>query len=935
MTKNKLLLLIFILLLSIPAFVRGTTIGEKTMVNLTPADGLSGETVYRVMTDYNGYTWIATTGGLSVYDGQHLLNFHIYDERGRCLEVRDLCETSDHTIYTATENGIYRLLPVSGVFQRILPEVKHPISLLAVGDTVYIGSEQGFLFYDGQQLHCQSVGVGSKGLDNIVRHYVRDRKGLIWFLSRYSLNSYDPKTGALTKHPLSKLLGEKLTLSTFDIANGLFVIGTRSNGLYVYDAQSCQARHVDGIGKIVTSVQTASDGLVAVATDGSGGCLLELKGDDVVVREQFSMDQKGMNRLPTNALYSFYRDANGINWLGTVRRGLVYNPFNGRLFQPMVVDGLSTIGMNVRCFLPRGSQMLLGLQEGLLLTDAKSHTHHRFSAAELGGHILNNIQWWQGRYIIGTFDGGIRCLDPLTKTISHQPWTPLLEKSTIGDIKIAPDSTLWIGCSDGLFIIRQDGTVRRFTEQNSHIIGGIIINITFDAKGNAWLTGAKGLSFFSAEGQEIVNADFPKGFFHNESYMKGTLGHDGLVYMRNGPSLFYTSSDMEQYGELKLPVRLTDKWCRRMVDDLQGRLWLASERGLLSIDYQGGQLIQLGKGEGLLGDQINEMSIDRQGRFWVATSDGLYYTSLEALRQYHGQNSKHITLYHILRGSDKLTPQEMSKLTENRKLQLSWNITSQPLQAKPILLDYAPQEDRIYEYQVDGGQWQLLNHGEVIDVRNLLLGYHQLTIRMAGMKSTETIYTLIVTPSAWAIIEAVLLLMAIGLLFWWYRYRKQTKVLLAERDEIEDALIESEALRAKSEELAETQEEQTQKYQKVKVDEQECEDIVRHMKEYIERERVFTNADLKMKDLADVLHLSAPKLSQVFNIYLNENYYEFINKYRLDEFKRLIAAGAYKRFTITALSEQCGFKKSNFFSTFRKVEGMSPAEYLKKQGVKV
>ena len=51
--------------------------------------------------------------------------------------------------------------------------------------------------------------------------------------------------------------------------------------------------------------------------------------------------------------------------------------------------------------------------------------------------------------------------------------------------------------------------------------------------------------------------------------------------------------------------------------------------------------------------------------------------------------------------------------------------------------------------------------------------------------------------------------------------------------------------------------------------------------------------------------------------------------------QRLISEGEYKRYTITALSERCGFKKSNFFSTFRKVEGMTPVEYLKKEGVKL
>ena len=136
----------------------------------------------------------------------------------------------------------------------------------------------------------------------------------------------------------------------------------------------------------------------------------------------------------------------------------------------------------------------------------------------------------------------------------------------------------------------------------------------------------------------------------------------------------------------------------------------------------------------------------------------------------------------------------------------------------------------------------------------------------------------------------------------------------------------------KSEQLFE---EPTEKYQKVKVDEDECAEIVQRMKDYIERNKVYTNVDLKMKDLADVLHLSAPKLSQVFNLYLKENYYDFINRYRLNEFKRLIEEGAYKRFTITSLSEQCGFKKSNFFSTFRKVEGMTPNEYMKKKGIKI
>jgi AraC-like DNA-binding protein len=330
----------------------------------------------------------------------------------------------------------------------------------------------------------------------------------------------------------------------------------------------------------------------------------------------------------------------------------------------------------------------------------------------------------------------------------------------------------------------------------------------------------------------------------------------------------------------------------------------------------------MGPGEGLLGNQMSEVWLDGNEQLWVATSNGLFTAMRKDFDHWLASRQYKVMLYPVRKGSDLLTAREMSIMVENREISLSWNFTSQVLQAEPILVDFAPQQGRLYEYRVDGGEWQQIDNGEPIDVRHLLMGQHTLTVRLMGVEGTETTWQLLVKPSVWAWLELILFIVAIVSLWLWWRYRKYTKEVIAEHQLTEQALIEE------SEELRE-------KYQKVKVDEAECEDIVKRMKEYLECERVYTNADLKMKDLADVLHLSAPKLSQIFNLYLGENYYDFINRYRLDEFKRLIEAGEYKRFTITALSEQCGFKKSNFFSTFRKVEGLTPAEYLKKRGIKV
>jgi AraC-like DNA-binding protein len=331
------------------------------------------------------------------------------------------------------------------------------------------------------------------------------------------------------------------------------------------------------------------------------------------------------------------------------------------------------------------------------------------------------------------------------------------------------------------------------------------------------------------------------------------------------------------------------------------------------------------------------MGLDSDGQIWVATSQGLFFTSYKKSSSWQQSTKYKVQLFNIRRGSDLMAMNEEFQANDSRQIRLGWNLTSEVLHAELMLPDYAKQKGRLYEYRIGGDAWHYVVDGEALYVSGLVLGKHLLEVRLAGAEGTKVAYSLTVVPSGWAVFELVLFIIAIILLWLGWRFRKNTKVLLSERDEIEDALVEMNHELNELNELKMEQEEaaESAKYQKVKVDEAECADIVKRMNEYLERERVYTNADLKMKDLADVLHLSAPKLSQVFNIYLGQNYYDFINGYRLNEFKRLIEEGEFRRYTITALSEKCGFKKSNFFSTFRKVEGMSPAEYLKKKGVKM
>lgn len=179
------------------------------------------------------------------------------------------------------------------------------------------------------------------------------------------------------------------------------------------------------------------------------------------------------------------------------------------------------------------------------------------------------------------------------------------------------------------------------------------------------------------------------------------------------------------------------------------------------------------------------------------------------------------------------------------------------------------------------------------------------------------------------------------LLWWWNRWRRNTNILLREHIQTEDALIEeltNPTIPKQEEERHHTEESDAAdhntkrmdngKYRKSRVTDQELAQLFNSMDEYVKEKRPYLDKDLKMSDIASALGVSPSLLSQVFTLYLKEPYYDYINKYRLEEFKKFINYGKHKQFTIMALSEQCGFKKTSFFSTFRKVEGMTPTEFI-------
>ncbi len=91
----------------------------------------------------------------------------------------------------------------------------------------------------------------------------------------------------------------------------------------------------------------------------------------------------------------------------------------------------------------------------------------------------------------------------------------------------------------------------------------------------------------------------------------------------------------------------------------------------------------------------------------------------------------------------------------------------------------------------------------------------------------------------------------------------------------------------------------------------------------------YLDPKLTLNKLADEIGVTTNYLSQIINQYQNKNFYDFVNSYRVEEFKSLIEVPKNKHLSILAIALDSGFNsKSSFNMVFKKLTGMTPSQFL-------
>ncbi|HJQ31290.1 MAG TPA: AraC family transcriptional regulator [Pyrinomonadaceae bacterium] len=120
------------------------------------------------------------------------------------------------------------------------------------------------------------------------------------------------------------------------------------------------------------------------------------------------------------------------------------------------------------------------------------------------------------------------------------------------------------------------------------------------------------------------------------------------------------------------------------------------------------------------------------------------------------------------------------------------------------------------------------------------------------------------------------------------------------------------------------------RYEKSTLTPERSDTYLRRLLDLMKTEKPYLDGDLTLQKLAKALAISPHHLSQTINEHLNQNFFDFINAYRIEEAKRMLLDPAKKHYSILAVSEEVGFNSKSAFNTaFKKHVRMTPSEFRK------
>ena len=108
--------------------------------------------------------------------------------------------------------------------------------------------------------------------------------------------------------------------------------------------------------------------------------------------------------------------------------------------------------------------------------------------------------------------------------------------------------------------------------------------------------------------------------------------------------------------------------------------------------------------------------------------------------------------------------------------------------------------------------------------------------------------------------------------------------------------------------------------------------LTKRIEAHMATEKPYLKHLLNLEQLANQLEMHPRTLSVTIKHHFKTNFYEFVNSYRIEEAKRVLADPTQKQKNMIEISGDCGFNSKATYNTFfKKLVGCTPTQYRSQQ----
>ncbi len=406
-----------------------------------------------------------------------------------------------------------------------------------------------------------SLAPRESSAESYVNLIQKDEEGNLWIAHLGGLTIHEKETGSIYRYYSDRAVGplpRSPVLSLFKDVQGSIWVGTAFHGLFVSSNNKAFYELPEYAGAlpsekmVISCLLEDSKGNLWVGRDSSGIDVIQADGSPVL---RLRPDADDPNSIASGTVFFVSEDSFGEIWVGVYRGGLLrYLPETKEFkhYRNVVGDPASLGGNDVRAVEEDefGNLWVLTHGKGLSYFDRKTERFENYLSEKSGGmpgfldDWAHDILYTDGFLYVGS-NIGVSILDTKKnefRNFSAKPWDPLsMSNSVVHELFLDSQNRVWLGTSDGLNLLEEDGESFRSWSAEDGLINRMVTSIVEDDSGDLWLGTDAGLARFNPKTTRFNGYDLGDGITDNTFLSRAVeKGSDGRIFLgtRDGVTFF-------------------------------------------------------------------------------------------------------------------------------------------------------------------------------------------------------------------------------------------------------------------------------------------------------------------------------------------------------------------------------------------------------------